>query len=398
MSDDPWMAAGVTAASDPRVQKAAVTAAKDPRVQQAAISAAQDPRVQKAAYDHVQENGFPGEETFPGSGIARPSQSQAQHPASQHASEAFPGTEEDNPSNPVENRPVGGFPGSDDGKSGGNKKLTGKYVEKIPWAVRVGHIRGIPIHIHWLWPLLFIVDILNGLRFSDSFLWMLLFFILDLFMFATILLHELSHCVGAHCVGGFATHILLWPLGGLAYVGHGSGPCGDIWTALVGPIIHLPIAAIWAAISYGSYGELYYFQYYDDIKHKFGQNFVFMAFSTQVLLFAFNMFVPAFPLDGGRILASTLIQHYDKNKTALILLWFSVPIGVGLIIWGFVVAQVLVTALLGIWVLYQAFVIWRHRSNKTLDKYPLFLYEGREHSHSTNNNAPNTASNIVPPV
>ena len=43
-------------------------------------------------------------------------------------------------------------------------------------------------------------------------------------------------------------YILLWPLGGLAFVGHSSSPGRDLFVAVMGPLTHLPQLAIWVAI------------------------------------------------------------------------------------------------------------------------------------------------------
>ena len=43
--------------------------------------------------------------------------------------------------------------------------------------------------------------------------------------------------------------ILLWPLGGLAFVGHSTTPGRDLWVALAGPLTHLPQAAVWALVT-----------------------------------------------------------------------------------------------------------------------------------------------------
>ncbi len=46
-------------------------------------------------------------------------------------------------------------------------------------------------------------------------------------LLGTVLIHELGHALAARRVGGHADGILLWPLGGLAYVGHDCGPKGE---------------------------------------------------------------------------------------------------------------------------------------------------------------------------
>ena len=49
------------------------------------------------------------------------------------------------------------------------------------------------------------------------------------------------------------TGILLWPLGGLAFVGHSSSPRKDLWVAVAGPLTHLPQLAFWMAVEVGSF-------------------------------------------------------------------------------------------------------------------------------------------------
>ena len=49
-------------------------------------------------------------------------------------------------------------------------------------------------------------------------------------------------------VGADVHYILLWPLGGLAFVGHSSSPGRDLFVAVMGPLMHLPQLAVWVAI------------------------------------------------------------------------------------------------------------------------------------------------------
>lgn len=57
--------------------------------------------------------------------------------------------------------------------------------------------------------------------------WPLLWFlVLGPVLLVSVLVHELGHCAAARSVGGHADSILLWPLGGLAFIGHDRGPKG----------------------------------------------------------------------------------------------------------------------------------------------------------------------------
>lgn len=50
-------------------------------------------------------------------------------------------------------------------------------------------------------------------------------------LLVTVLIHELGHSLAARRLGGHAEGILLWPLGGLAYLAHSSGPKGALCCA-----------------------------------------------------------------------------------------------------------------------------------------------------------------------
>lgn len=76
------------------------------------------------------------------------------------------------------------------------------------------------------------------------------FIVFGLVLFSSVLVHELGHSLAARCVGGRADEIVMWPLGGLAYLSHDTGPKGDLWVTFAGPLTHIPQAAIWFVIAY----------------------------------------------------------------------------------------------------------------------------------------------------
>ena len=66
-------------------------------------------------------------------------------------------------------------------------------------------------------------------------------------LLGTVLVHELGHCFAARRVGGeaVACSILLWPLGGLAFIGDSFSPLEDLQVALAGPLTHVPMFLGW---------------------------------------------------------------------------------------------------------------------------------------------------------
>ena len=66
----------------------------------------------------------------------------------------------------------------------------------------------------------------------------------SLILFVIVLLHEFGHCFAARHVGGRGDHILLWPLGGLAYVDAPKRPGPTFFTAFGGPFVNIVICAL----------------------------------------------------------------------------------------------------------------------------------------------------------
>jgi Zn-dependent protease len=115
-------------------------------------------------------------------------------------------------------------------------------------------------------------------------------------LFASIILHELAHAVVARGFGLPIGGITLFIFGGVAELqDEPKTPRAEFWVAIAGPISSILIAAACylAAVLAGQAG--------------WAEGFVVLAFlaSINTILALFNL-VPAFPLDGGRILRSIL--------------------------------------------------------------------------------------------
>src|SRR5689334_1641782 len=89
----------------------------------------------------------------------------------------------------------------------------------LSWSFPLGHLFGIAIRVHWLFPVLVLGLILREVmrKTAPEGMW------LDVCMkmvvlFVSVLLHEFGHCYGARRVDGEAHEVLLWPLGGLAFL------------------------------------------------------------------------------------------------------------------------------------------------------------------------------------
>jgi Zn-dependent protease len=168
----------------------------------------------------------------------------------------------------------------------------------------LGEIAGIQIRLHWSF-LLAAAWWLQSEDFDPQAL------ILLGVLFITVLIHELGHCFAARSVGGTALAIVLWPLGGMAYTQANRGNVlHSIWISLAGPLTHVPIAlacaaSLWLKDYPLQLADLWPLSQASAPLDPVGMT-LFLVFKMQLILFCLNVFIPAFPLDGGQVLASLL--------------------------------------------------------------------------------------------
>lgn len=208
-------------------------------------------------------------------------------------------------------------------------------------------------------------------------------------LFATVLVHELGHCMAARCVGARVDRILLWPLGGLAYIGAPETACQDSWVAFAGPLTHLPqsllLLATLALASgcaspsscdgftawewYAAPGEGFY------EGASFWRNALTWALRMQVYMAAFNLLVPAFPLDGGRLLANSLTQLLAPERAARATCVVCFLCVAGLAVWGITTSAWTLLAV-AVWTGMQGWELWRAVGRGEVHRHPLFCRGG----------------------
>ena len=133
-------------------------------------------------------------------------------------------------------------------------------------------------------------------------------------LFACVVLHELGHALTARRFGIVTRSITLLPIGGVAAIEKTpEDPRQEILIALAGPVVSLGIGLflwVWLKTS----GALVPIEQLDAMEGPFLQQLMIV----NVLLAIFNL-VPAFPMDGGRILRAMLslfMEPYRATRTA----------------------------------------------------------------------------------
>ena len=174
-------------------------------------------------------------------------------------------------------------------------------------ALLLGKVSGIRIYLHWTFILLigYVVFVYRGL---DVFgiLWAV-FFVLTLFLCVT--LHELGHALTAKRFNIQTKDIILLPIGGVArFNSLPEDPRQELLVTLGGPAVNLAIAGLiflFLSIT-GGFPDLSQIRVID------GSNFLFMLMLVNVFVAIFNM-LPAFPMDGGRVLRALLSFKYPRH-------------------------------------------------------------------------------------
>ncbi len=170
-------------------------------------------------------------------------------------------------------------------------------------SIELGRILGIPVRVHITFLLLvaFIgfAGLMKGGPIQAAYS---IVFILALFV--CVLLHELAHSLVARHYGVRVDSITLLPIGGVAAMEEmPKKPSEEAVTAIVGPLTSLAIAGGLAGLVYGMQGPDAIFAF-DPLGGPILSSLVW----TNVVIALFNL-IPAFPMDGGRVLRAVL-SHY----------------------------------------------------------------------------------------
>lgn len=201
-------------------------------------------------------------------------------------------------------------------------------------------IGGIPIYLHWSFFALLLMMVLSTLitNASDPQYWALILLLYGPILLVTIILHEFGHAWMTKLLGGEVGDMVLWPLGGFVICGPVESVMGDFKVAISGPIMHIPQMIFWLIIYVAVMQEDFdHFSRFIDTEVPFGATLATQAFYLNLFLFMFNLFVPAYPLDGGRCLASGLILcGLTVVKAAMVTALVGMLVACAIVIWGIV--------------------------------------------------------------
>jgi Zn-dependent protease len=173
--------------------------------------------------------------------------------------------------------------------------------------LRLFRFAGISVFLHWSW---FVVAMIEVQRTSAyrSVLWNAAEY---LSLFAIVLLHELGHALACRQVGGDANTIVLWPLGGVAYVNPPRRPGATLWSVAAGPLVNVALAAPLFGAWHLARSSALSTTLPDAVTLLHSVAWI------NVFLFAFNV-LPVYPLDGGQILRSLLWFVVGRARSLMV--------------------------------------------------------------------------------
>lgn len=154
---------------------------------------------------------------------------------------------------------------------------------------------GIQVHLHWTWFLLFLFLVQIDRGFATP-AWNVA--IIGA-IFGIVLLHEFGHALACRSVGGRAEHIMLWPLGGVAFVQPPRRPGAVLWSIAAGPLVNVLLVPVLYVATLLFAGEQAAAANPDLAR------FVSWVQMFNIIILVFNM-LPIYPLDGGQVLHALL--------------------------------------------------------------------------------------------
>lgn len=239
--------------------------------------------------------------------------------------------------------------------------------------LQIGRLFGISVRVHFSWAFIFVLLVLsltlaylpNAYPGWPAFQYWAIGVLASALLFACVLVHELSHSLEAIRRGRTVNSITLFFLGGVSHVEGESRDAGEeFWVSVVGPATSLALAGLFALLSLGINGN--------SAINALTQYLIYV----NLMIGIFNL-MPAFPLDGGRVLKALVWRSSgSENRGARVANRTGSVIGYGLIVVGIVLlfSDTLYT---GIWLMIIGWFIQSAASSERRDRDARITLSGR---------------------
>lgn len=224
---------------------------------------------------------------------------------------------------------------------------------------------GIPVQVHWSFVLIFGWVFYVGSTESLDWWSMGSYALLVLALFGCVVLHEFGHALTARRYGVETRDIILSPIGGVARLDRlPEKPWQEFMVAIAGPLVNIGISLVLSVVPLLASGESrrQFFNYFNALfypnSNAFSYNispvyeFLFLLIIVNIVLAIFNL-LPAFPMDGGRVLRALLSIRLGRLRATRIASYIGQGFAVLLAGYG-IWSMSPITALIGVFVFMTA--------------------------------------------
>lgn len=216
-------------------------------------------------------------------------------------------------------------------------------------SIRLFRVAGIDVFLHWSWFVVAIYEVQVWRSMFTSPFWAVLLY---LGLFVLVTMHEFGHALACRQVGGQADQIVLWPLGGIAFVRPPQRAGAMLWSIAAGPLVNLLLAPILTFILHSAARAGWHETNLD------AYLVLLWLWRINLALLFFNL-LPIYPLDGGQILRALLWFPLGQIRSLFVAtgVGFAGGIGLGLVaIWQ----QSIWIGIMAFFLLSQAMAGWRY--------------------------------------
>lgn len=205
----------------------------------------------------------------------------------------------------------------------------------MSWSLKVVRLFGINVYIHWTFLILlgwiFMSSVGSGQSTAEAFI--SIGFVLALF--ACVVLHEYGHALTARQFGVPTRRITLLPIGGVASLEKmPEKPREELLVAIAGPAVNVVIALLIFGYMQVSGISIPTSQLEDPSQLSLSEMFIPNLLFVNVILVLFNL-IPAFPMDGGRMLRALLSMRMNRSRATEIAAKIGQFLAIGFVFLGF---------------------------------------------------------------
>lgn len=215
----------------------------------------------------------------------------------------------------------------------------------LSWALPLYTAWGIRVRVHFVFILMVAFELLGTIGPNRPAIEYVGPMMLGLFLL--VLLHEYGHCFACRRVGGEADDILMWPLGGLASCRPPHEWRADLWTTIGGPAVNavliVPLGALVLLLGGGWNSVIFNPFDLNPVLGGLGGSWALIIawslYFSNAMLLAFNVLLPMYPMDGGRILHALLWSRLGHTRATRIVVKIGFGIAILLFLFAIVFSQ-----------------------------------------------------------